>query len=282
MKAISDKKYADANKEKIEAYRKEHYAEHRDDAIARAKAWAKANPMRRRETANRGRRRRRLDPEYRKKEWAREKKHFPIMRMKLIVLFGSKCVSCGYSEVTEILHFDHKIPVLRATHGITGGGWGMLYEIKKYPEKFQLLCPNCHKWKLYTVDIPYYRSTLSKTTYETFVPHKRWKTWESFEKHRATSLKSTKRRRMKAIILLGGKCQICGWCEHIEILEFDHIIPIFRITSGRGRKATSGSAMVTEVLINPERFQALCPNCHELKRVREDLKKYREVVRKTD
>lgn len=70
------------------------------------------------------------------------------------------------------------------------------------------------------------------------------------------------RQRLKAIELLGKVCNVCGM-DDLDVLEFDHIEPIFRRTSGLRSKESSSEILRHD---NPrESFQLLCANCHSKK-----------------
>ena len=70
------------------------------------------------------------------------------------------------------------------------------------------------------------------------------------------------RQRLKALKLLGAVCSVCGM-DDSDVLEFDHIEPIFRRTSGIRSKESSLEILRHD---NPhEVFQLLCANCHAKK-----------------
>jgi 5-methylcytosine-specific restriction endonuclease McrA len=75
------------------------------------------------------------------------------------------------------------------------------------------------------------------------------------QKHRAYR----KRQRQKAIDLLGAVCQVCGM-DDADVLQFDHIEPLFRKTVQHKNKD------VYKEVINhhspSQDFQLLCANCH--------------------
>ena len=69
-------------------------------------------------------------------------------RLNLIEKWGNKCQKCGFSKYPEILEFDHIIPLHRKTNGIKKlVSDHMLIEVINYPERFELLCANCHRLK---------------------------------------------------------------------------------------------------------------------------------------
>lgn len=71
----------------------------------------------------------------------------------------------------------------------------------------------------------------------------------------------------KTLVLekLGGKCNHCGYREHTEILQIDHI------NGGGGKELREiGHQGVVKKIINGdiEEYQLLCPNCNWLKKFR--------------
>jgi 5-methylcytosine-specific restriction endonuclease McrA len=77
-------------------------------------------------------------------------------------------------------------------------------------------------------------------------------------KHRAYRL----RQRVKALGALGDRCVVCGM-DDPDVLEFDHIEPLFRKSSGIKSKDTYQEVLRHD---NPtEVFQLLCANCHAKK-----------------
>jgi 5-methylcytosine-specific restriction endonuclease McrA len=62
-------------------------------------------------------------------------------RLKVLALFGARCRECGYSNL-HALHLDHKVPVFSHKRSIPA-----TYEAARWPNRFQLLCYNCHVLK---------------------------------------------------------------------------------------------------------------------------------------
>ena len=61
-------------------------------------------------------------------------------RLRLLNLFGGKCVHCGFSTLAA-LDFDH----IHNDGNLTRGrGSGILYQVKRDPQRFQVLCKNCN------------------------------------------------------------------------------------------------------------------------------------------
>lgn len=71
-----------------------------------------------------------------------------------------------------------------------------------------------------------------------------------------------KRQRNKAIESLGNVCMVCGMDDQ-DVLEFDHIEPLLRKTTGHKVRD-----VYKEVIKHPnpaQDFQLLCANCHTKK-----------------
>lgn len=59
-------------------------------------------------------------------------------RQLLLTQFGSKCELCGYDRCQRALHFHHRLKREGRSGHVD------LAEIGQFPERFQLLCANCH------------------------------------------------------------------------------------------------------------------------------------------
>ena len=64
------------------------------------------------------------------------------LKIELIKQFGGKCQICEYNKYIQCLEFHHLDPSKKDSKHF-------LKEVKKYPEKFNLLCNRCHReWHL--------------------------------------------------------------------------------------------------------------------------------------
>src|SRR5438034_3477289 len=63
-------------------------------------------------------------------------------RVELIAAFGGACQRCGYSKCTRAMHFHHVDNASKKEYGNTGRA--ELIEVQEHPERFLLLCANCH------------------------------------------------------------------------------------------------------------------------------------------
>lgn len=64
------------------------------------------------------------------------------MRQHLVEQFGGKCERCGYDKCNRALHFHHRDSSEKRMwnkHGRVSNK-----EVRQYPERFILLCSNCH------------------------------------------------------------------------------------------------------------------------------------------
>lgn len=69
--------------------------------------------------------------------------------------------------------------------------------------------------------------------------------------------------RLKAIELMGGRCSVCLIDDH-DVLEFDHITPLLRRTSGIKSKGETAAHVIRDQ-DRDNNFQLLCANCHTKK-----------------
>jgi len=61
-------------------------------------------------------------------------------RAELRLALGGKCAHCGYSRCQAALHFHH----INGREDGTISGKVDLAEVRDHPERFELLCANCH------------------------------------------------------------------------------------------------------------------------------------------
>lgn len=69
--------------------------------------------------------------------------------------------------------------------------------------------------------------------------------------------------RLKAIELMGGQCSVCLIDDH-DVLEFDHITPLLRRSSGIKTKGDTATVVIKDK-DRQLNFQLLCSNCHTKK-----------------
>lgn len=66
-------------------------------------------------------------------------------RHRLRLQFGGKCEKCGYCKCFAALHFHHRDGTgEKYDWNAKGKSGASLREIRAHPERFQLLCANCH------------------------------------------------------------------------------------------------------------------------------------------
>jgi hypothetical protein len=73
------------------------------------------------------------------------------------------------------------------------------------------------------------------------------------------SKRSQHMKRIRALMLLGGKCDKCG-NNDMRTLHIDHVN-----NDGAAHRRETNRNVVQWVFKSPERFQILCANCHEIK-----------------
>ena len=77
-------------------------------------------------------------PSCQRKLW-REKER--LLRIAIKKRFGGKCNRCGYKKKLGVLHFHHVVK------RVTRPGSVRIKELKEHPERFELICANCH-WEI--------------------------------------------------------------------------------------------------------------------------------------
>lgn len=65
------------------------------------------------------------------------------LRDSLVATFGGKCRRCGYSRCRRALHFHHT-DASEKKDWSNGRGGVSLQEVQAHPERFEMLCANCH------------------------------------------------------------------------------------------------------------------------------------------
>jgi hypothetical protein len=65
------------------------------------------------------------------------------MKQALVDQFGGKCQRCGYDRCLRALHFHH-VDDSEKSEWNGGSGRASLEEVVAHPERFLLLCANCH------------------------------------------------------------------------------------------------------------------------------------------
>jgi len=75
------------------------------------------------------------------------------------------------------------------------------------------------------------------------------------------SKRSQHMKRVRALMLLGGKCENCG-NNDMRVLDFDHVK---NNGAEHRRQGFIGHKMIKAVLQNPTDYQVLCSNCNRIK-----------------
>lgn len=68
-------------------------------------------------------------------------------RAKAIEFLGGACQTCGLTHTSQsFFDIDHKLNNGAAERRLLGPG-SILTQVFLFPERYQLLCPNCHREK---------------------------------------------------------------------------------------------------------------------------------------
>jgi len=79
------------------------------------------------------------------------------------------------------------------------------------------------------------------------------------------SKKTQHMTRVRALMLLGGKCETCG-INDMRVLQVDHVD---NNGAAERREIGRGYAMMKRVLANPSAYRCLCANCHAIRHSKE-------------
>ncbi len=75
-------------------------------------------------------------------QWKQNKARERDARAELRQAYGGKCQRCGYDRCQEALHFHHLDSSEKRKFRSSGGT--SVRELRQHPERFELLCANCH------------------------------------------------------------------------------------------------------------------------------------------
>lgn len=71
------------------------------------------------------------------------RKNHRAIKTALVESFGGQCERCGYNQCLRALQFHHKDPLTKAEWSGSRGS-ASLDEVAAHPDRFILLCANCH------------------------------------------------------------------------------------------------------------------------------------------
>lgn len=148
----------------------------------------------------------------------------------LVSLRGGECADCGYSRCVAALDFHHRDP--KTKNFELGAFSGSIDRLRAEVEKCDLLCAVCHRIRHALED--------EKVSVGPVTRHRR-------------------RRKLRAIALMGSKCFGCGRTGPAAIFEFHHLNPAEKMFG----IATDGIPRRWEVTVAElAKCVMLCANCH--------------------
>lgn len=161
------------------------------------------------------------------------------LKIKSLEYKGNKCSLCGYDKCIISLTFHHLDPNEK-DFGISRKGYTKPWEeVKKELDKCILLCSNCHAEE--------------HEKLETFKIHS--------NSIKAENVKNWRNRtKIRMILSMGNKCQICFYEKCSRALTFHHLNPKEKDFSfGKLRSNIKGWKYICEEL---KKCVLLCANCH--------------------
>lgn len=237
------KKYYQEHQKEARAYARKWGREHPEIVKARAKEYRRKNIDRVRVFDRKKSKRRYRDPvqrakmdRWRMKNQHRLRAHLAQRISGLKEKLGGKCYFCGYREHPEIFEFDHKKRLAKSKRGRNRSHLDRVHGAMLSPDRFNMLCPNCHA---------------IKTSME-----KQAQGWSK-------SKDGYWNKRLAMIAEFGAECGQCGYNKTVLALEFDHKFGLM------GRKRQPANVDVPKY---PDEFQLLCANCHALKTLKAIVK----------
>lgn len=170
------------------------------------------------------RRRRRSATTYRS-----QKKRRKQAKAELVAAFGGRCIDCGYAASVVALEFHHRDPSTKSFSIATAS----VSRERLWAEaaKCDLVCANCHRTR---------HATGRKSTGAPVVQFRR-------------------RTKLRAVTLLGGRCEGCNRSFGVATLEFHHR------EAGAKEFAISTDGIPRpwdKIAAELEKCVLLCANCH--------------------
>ena len=115
------------------------------------------------------------------------------LKITLIEMRGGRCTDCGYSALPAALEFHHRDP---ATKDFSISSFsGPIDRLMSEFEKCDLVCANCHRLRHLREDPPVLRQEIAG---------------------------ERRRRKERAVALMGNACDGCGWKGPLTVFEFHH------------------------------------------------------------
>lgn len=125
------KKYRQAHRNKMMKYNREYYQRNKEHHLVLDQQWKEKNKEKMLQ----------YNHQYQKNRRER-------IRKASLDLLGEKCCQCGITD-SRVLQIDHIFNDGKVDRKDTRDTQVRLEKIIKYPEKYQLLCANCHAIKTY-------------------------------------------------------------------------------------------------------------------------------------
>lgn len=158
------------------------------------------------------------------------KKRRRARKALLIEMRGGRCQDCGYANAHAALEFHHRDA---STKEFAVGSWyGSLELLVAESEKCDLLCANCHRVRHAILD--------ERRSSDRVVEHRR-------------------RRKLKAIAYMGGKCDGCARVVPAAAFEFHHRDAR---TKEFGISQTGNPRRWEKTVEELAKCVMLCANCH--------------------
>jgi len=148
------------NPDRVLAYR----LKHKENQRVAGRRWKKNNPEKDKESKRKSAKRYAIKypdkmKQSKKKYYQKNKERYRIwtnnrrrkLRNEIVTKFGTQCYLCGYNKCPEALEFHHKNKIHKKqltenySKSYIKGVYVLKNQIDQFPERFILLCANCHR-----------------------------------------------------------------------------------------------------------------------------------------
>ena len=151
-------------------------------------------------------------------------------KAELILMFGGRCMDCGYDASPAALEFHHRDA---STKEFGLGNWhGSWQRLLAEAAKCDLLCANCHRLRHAALDF-------------------------GRSRHREVELR--RQRKLRAVRYMGAICQGCARDGSAAIFEFHHVDAA---SKEYGISQAGFPYRWERVLVELAKCVMLCANCH--------------------
>ena len=140
------KEYCLAHKDEIRDYNRKYRHAHRSELIKRRREYYQSNKEYFKDSNRKWEERNIQKVQQYRQQYSRDKRE--KIRKASLDLLGGKCCQCGITDI-RVLEIDHIFNDGKIDRKETKDIQARLEKIIRHPERYQILCANCHSIKTY-------------------------------------------------------------------------------------------------------------------------------------